>query len=213
MYADDNNDWLASPPKPKGGTGDITWSSAEGNLMWFTSSISTSKADYGPNGWMLLAQNGYLGGQYKLTGTDTRIIPITICPSMDMADYRITHYDYRFNGAGLYVSESPYHQPRLTDNYWNGRLLFTDSPTFRRKSSNFNPPLTKSASNFAGSNSLGGRWAHQQGGNVMRFDGSGLFVRNNVISDDSTTSFPSTNQPKFANIVSGVETGIDRLGK
>ena len=75
MYADDNNDWLASPPKPKGGTGDITWSSAEGNLMWFTSSISTSKADYGPNGWMLLAQNGYLGGQYKLTGTDTRIIP------------------------------------------------------------------------------------------------------------------------------------------
>jgi prepilin-type N-terminal cleavage/methylation domain-containing protein len=127
---------------------------------------------------------------YEGVGRSSKIVE---CPSRDVpSTHAIISYGYRFNNGDIpngAVAGSPIYRPKLSS-LAGHKVLFTEASVSCRH------PV--SGTLYLGSNPsqpwVQAMWAHRDGGNMIRMDGSGRFVPNRLtafFASLGNTSWPT----------------------
>lgn len=197
LYAGDNEGRLPSTP---------VWSRS-GHTRGFPNSfindvtISGGGATgLGPSGWYQLLYSSrfvYIQAESML------------CPSMKGATetWRLTNgnavyvdYDYRYNTYDGYDGPGPATPPLPPSTLYGeakkSLALFADSGCARRYQSGAKKGQIYTL-NKEDSRDFSRRWAHEVGGNMVRFDGSGTFATNAVYLDADKGGWPAQYSATF----------------
>ncbi len=127
----------------------------------------------GRPGWSLMFVNDYLPMKTFSNGYGSAPNSIMFCPSQDQSVTRFQHYGYRYNnvdtkGSGSYKTAMDGHADRA---------FMTDAATRRHFVDGKLYPRTVY---YHGGYGWAPRWGHMEGGNVIRHDGSGRWLRNRL---------------------------------
>jgi prepilin-type N-terminal cleavage/methylation domain-containing protein len=195
-YSDDYDGYIASTaPWDTGLTFSNFWA-------WPPTHSANDYAHKGPDSYATPTGWYYLGVDSGFSYVNHRMM---ICPSMDRRSYwdgtppttgsnnrKVIHYGYRYNTMGGVpgrVSPKNALDGRQGCEPW--RTLLTDSAVCRIDPNTWTP---------YGRNGkwISLKWAHQTGGNMMRFDGSARWVGNRLVHGSNNTGWPSRYAVRFS---------------